>query len=214
MRVLMLGWELPPHNSGGLGVACLQLSKALAQAGADIDFILPHHGGQKYDFMRVTSALNHGVTSVIAGNAYDSYRYMLDDGSFFDVNIHDQQFAYAQMVGRIVDTMEFDIIHAHDWLTFRAALLARQKKNVPLVLHVHSIERDRAGGHQGNPWVREIEATAMLLADHIIAISERTKRMIVEDYHIPADKIEVVYNGLDASSVEPLDENNAYRYLE
>ncbi|MGH7156888.1 MAG: glycosyltransferase family 4 protein [Candidatus Saccharimonadales bacterium] len=215
MRVLMLGWELPPHNSGGLGVACLQLSKALANAGADIDFILPHYrNGHKYDFMRVTSALSSGISSVVAGNAYDSYRYILDDGSYFDVNIHDQQAAYAHMVGRLVERMQFDIIHAHDWLTFRAALLARQKKNVPLVLHIHSIERDRAGGAEGNPWVREIEATAMLLADHVIAISERTKRMIVEDYKIPADKIEVIHNSLDISSVEPLDERNAYHYLE
>ena len=214
MKVLMLGWELPPNNSGGLGVACLQLSEALAKAGADIDFILPFHHEPRYNFMRVTSALKQGVRSITATNVYDSYRYMLDDGSFFDVNVHDQQAAYAQLVGRLVDTMEFDVIHAHDWLTFRAALLAREKKNVPVILHVHSIERDRAGGNPGNPWVREIEATSMLLADHVIAVSERTKRMIVEDYHIPADKIDVVHNSIDISSLEPTDEQNAYRYLQ
>lgn len=213
MRVLMLGWELPPNNSGGLGVACLQLSKALAYAGADIDFILPHYHEPKYDFMRVTSALKQGVRAIVPTSVYDSYRYLLEDGSFFDVNIHDQQAAYAHMVGKLAETMEFDIIHAHDWLTFRAALLAREKKNTPLILHVHSIERDRAGGQPGNPWVREIEATAMLLADHVIAVSERTKQMIIDDYHIPADKIEVVHNSIDISSMEPLEEENAYRYL-
>ena len=47
MKILMLGWELPPHNSGGLGVACYHLSKALAQRGASIDFVLPYTA--KYD---------------------------------------------------------------------------------------------------------------------------------------------------------------------
>ncbi|MBX4199595.1 glycosyltransferase family 4 protein [Candidatus Saccharibacteria bacterium] len=210
----MLGWELPPNNSGGLGVACLQLSKALASAGADIDFVLPHYHEPEYDFMRVTSALKHGVKAIVTANAYDSYRYVLNDGSFFDVNIHDQQAAYAHMVGRLVNSIEFDVIHAHDWLTFRAALLARERKNKPLILHVHSIERDRAGGEAGNPFVREIEATSMLLADHVIAVSERTKQMIVEDYHIPADKIEVVHNSMDISDFSPLEEENAYTYLD
>jgi glycogen(starch) synthase len=213
MRVLMLGWELPPNNSGGLGVACLQLSRALSAAGADIDFILPHHPERNYNFMRVTSALKHGVNQVITTNAYDSYRYILDDGSFFDVNTHDQQAAYAHMVGKLVKELGIDIIHAHDWLTFRAGLLARQTKNVPLILHVHSIERDRAGGQTGNPWVREIEATSMLLADHVIAVSQRTKQMIIDDYKIPADKIEIVHNSIDISDLEPLDEQNAYWYL-
>lgn len=209
----MLGWELPPNNSGGLGVACLQLSKALAAAGADIEFVLPHFHEPVYDFMKVTSALKHGVRAIVSAKAYDSYRYLLEDGSFFEVNMHDQQAAYTQMVGRLAETLEFDVIHAHDWLTFRAALLAREKKNKPLILHVHSVERDRAGGESGNPFVREIEATTMLLADHVIAVSELTKQTIIDDYHIPADKIEVVHNSIDVADMAPLDEHNAYKYL-
>lgn len=191
----------------------MQLSKALASAGADIEFVLPHYHEPKYDFMRVTSALRHGVRAIVSAKAYESFRYLLEDGSFFEVNMHDQQEAYAQMVGHLAESLEFDVIHAHDWLTFRAALLAREKKNRPLILHVHSIERDRAGGPDGNPFVREIEATSMLLADHVIAVSERTKQMIIEDYNIPADKIEVVHNSIDIADMEPLDEQNAYRYF-
>ncbi len=213
MKVLMLGWELPPNNSGGLGVACLQLSKALASAGADIEFILPYSHEPKYDFMRVTSTHNSAVKSVDMIGNYDSYRYYLDNGEFIDISAHDQQAAYAHLVGRIVESREFDIIHAHDWLTFRAALLCREKTGKPLILHVHSIERDRAGGKDGNPLVREIEATAMLLADHVIAVSQRTKDSIVADYHIPADKIEVVHNSIDKSSFESIEDANAYKYL-
>lgn len=213
MKVLMLGWELPPHNSGGLGVACLQLSKALAESGADIDFILPYSSSEKYDFMRVTSVQPSHVRSIAKIKAYDSYKYVLHDGREVHVGVGDQQKAYEVAVGQIVKEMEFDVIHAHDWLTFRAGLRAKAESNKPLIAHVHSIERDRAGGKYGNPLVREIEATTMLLADRIIAVSERVRRMISEDYSIPMDKIEVVHNSIDKSFLEPLDEDNAYRYL-
>jgi len=209
----MLGWELPPNNSGGLGVACLQLSKALAEAGADIEFVVPYYHPDEYSFMKVTSAARGKFKPLDILGVYDSYRYYDSNGSPFDLKVTDQQSAYAAMVANLVEATEFDVIHAHDWLTFRAALLARELSGKPLVLHVHSIERDRAGGNPGNPLVREIEATAMYLADHVIAVSAKTKADIVADYAIPADKIEVVHNSLDASLFEPLDESNAYKYL-
>ncbi len=214
MKVLMLGWELPPNNSGGLGVACLQLSKALTAAGADIDFILPCRHEPNYDFMRVVSAFGTKSFPGWDVKAYESFRYLSEGGDFIDFDMNDQQAVYAKRVGQLVEHMEFDIIHAHDWLTFRAALLVRQKRSVPLVLHVHSIERDRAGGQPGNPWVREVEATAMLLADHILAVSHRTKRMICEEYGVPADKVEVVHNAVDINELAPIEGRNSFSYLE
>jgi glycogen(starch) synthase len=214
MKVLMLGWELPPHNSGGLGVACLQLSKALAKSGADIDFVLPYSSDEKYDFMKITSVQPQNVKSISRLHAYDSYKYTLNDGSEVRVNVADQQQAYEIAVGQIINEKEFDVIHAHDWLTFRAGLRAKQQTGKPLIAHVHSIERDRAGGKYGNPLVREIEYMAFLMADHIIAVSGRVKDMIAEEYSIPKSKIEVVHNSIDQSLLEPLDDNNAYQFLE
>jgi glycogen(starch) synthase len=214
MKVLMLGWELPPHNSGGLGVACLQLSKALAKSGADIDFVLPYSSDEKYDFMKVTSVQPENVKHISKLHAYDSYKYILQDNSEVSVTVTDQQQAYEIAVAQIINKKEFDVIHAHDWLTFRAGLRAKQQTGKPLIAHVHSIERDRAGGKYGNPMVREIEYMAFLLADRIIAVSGRVKKMIAEDYSIPEDKIEIIHNSIDPSFLEPLDSNNAYRYLE
>ena len=214
MRVLMLGWELPPHNSGGLGVACYHLCKALSKKSVDIEFILPYHAPFEEDFMTVTAAHPQGAKVVLANaSAYDSYKYVYEDGHEEWVDIVGQQRAYEHAVARLVEEREFDVIHAHDWLTFRAGLRARQVKNVPLILHVHSIERDRAGGQSGNPLVREIEATALLLADRIVAVSQLTKNAIIEDYGVPADKIEVVHNSVDHDSFLALDTDNAYRYL-
>jgi glycogen(starch) synthase len=206
MKVLMLGWELPPHNSGGLGVACYQLCKALAKKDIDIEFILPYSAKHDADFMEVTAAHPQDVLTVKeAGGVYDSNKYIYEDGHEEWLDIVGQQFMYEKSVAKLVESRQFDVIHAHDWLTFRAGLRARMYSNCPLILHVHSIERDRAGGKVGNPLVREIEATAFMMADRIVAVSQITKDMIVEDYGIPAEKIDVVHNSIDG--------HNAYHYL-
>lgn len=211
----MLGWELPPYNSGGLGVACYQLCKSLVSRGADIDFILPYSADHKIDFMRINAAHPQDVTEVIqAGVAYDSYKYIHTDGREEWVDMFGQQALYERAVERMVDEVEFDIIHAHDWLTFRAGVRARERSGKPLIVHIHSVESDRAGGGQGNPLVREIEATTMLLADKVIAVSNHTKQAIIREYHIPADKIQVVHNSIDLDDVEQLDGQNAYGYLD
>lgn len=211
----MLGWELPPHNSGGLGVACYQLCKALSRRGADIEFILPYSADHGIDFMRVNAAQPQDVIEVIkSGIAYDSYKYIHSDGHEEWVDMFGQQLAYEKSVDRIVEIAEFDVIHAHDWLTFRGAMRAREKTGKPMILHVHSIESDRAGGSHGNPLVREIEETAMLLADRIIAVSGHTKHAIVREYGIPANKIQVVHNSLDTVEIQPSQDENVYRYLE
>ncbi len=214
MKILMLGWELPPHNSGGLGVACYQLCKALAQKDIDIEFVLPYTAPHDIDFMEITAAHPQGASVVMeAGGVYDSQRYITEDGTETWLDIVGQQAVYERSVARLVENKEFDVVHAHDWLTFKAGLRAKAAKNCPLVLHVHSIERDRAGGGSGNPLVREIEAMAFLMADRIVAVSGHTKRMIMQDYAIPGDKIEVVHNSIDRELMVPLDDDNSYKYL-
>ncbi len=215
MKVLMLGWELPPHNSGGLGVACYQLCKALSKKSVDIEFVLPYTAEHKCEFMRIKAAHPQDVTVVQkAGLAYDSFKYIKATGEVEWVDLYDQIAIYEKAVERITEESEFDVIHAHDWLTCRAALRAKEKSGKPLIVHMHSVEADRAGGHgKGNPLVREIERMAMLLADRVIAVSGHTKRAIMREYDIPADKIDVVHNSIDHSWYEPLDDHNAYRYL-
>ncbi len=215
MKILMLGWELPPHNSGGLGVACLQLCKSLSGKGADIEFVLPYSAEHDVDFMRVSAAHPQNVHEVLkSGIAYDSYKYVYSDGHEEWVDIYGQQQIFERSISHVVEDLEFDIIHAHDWLTFRAAIRAKELSGKPMILHVHSIESDRAGGGHGNPLVREIESLSMMMADRVIAVSNHTKKAIIREYDIPADKIEVVHNSIDMSDVRPLDEDNTYRYLE
>lgn len=212
----MLGWELPPHNSGGLGVACYQLCKALSNKGVDIEFVLPYTADHDIDFMKINAAHPQDVEAVLkAGIAYDSFKYVKKTGEVEWVDLFGQSAIYEKAVERIVKLAEFDVIHAHDWLTCRAALRAKEISGKPLIVHIHSIEADRAGvEHGGNPMVREIESMSMLLADKIVAVSNHTKKAIVREYNIPADKIDVIHNSFDVDSLLPESGSNAYAYLD
>jgi len=214
MKVLMLGWELPPDNSGGLGVACYQLCKKLAEKDTDIEFVLPYRSDLAVSFMKVTAAYPQDAQAVMkAGSAYESLRYVFASGDEAWLDIFGQEQLYEQAVGRLVASRQFDIIHAHDWLTFRAAIKAKQVAGVPLIVHVHSTESDRAGGNYGNPLAREIEALGLMLADHIIAVSQKTKNSIVHDYAISPDKITVIHNSIDKFELPKLETDNIYHYL-
>lgn len=214
MKILMLGWELPPHNSGGLGVACYQLCKSLASNDTDIDFIIPYEADHNIDFMNIIPAIPQGVDSIYkSGMAYDSSKFVYDDGSMEEVSIFDQFHAYSLAALKIAETREFDVVHAHDWLTFRAALLIKQQIDCPIILHVHSVESDRSGSIDGNPLVKEIEELAMHVADEIIAVSQHTKNKIIADYNIPEQKIKVVHNSIEASINIPEKDTNSYVFL-
>jgi glycosyltransferase involved in cell wall biosynthesis len=167
--------------------------------------------------MRINAAHPQDVERVMqAGIAYDSFRYFKTNGEVQQVDLFGQVTIYEQAIERIVQLAAFDVIHAHDWLTCRAAIRAKMLTGKPLIVHLHSVESDRAGHpYGGNPLVREIEELSLLLADHIIAVSQLTKDVIIREYNIPAEKIEVVHNHYDPSGLLPAEgAGNAYSYLE
>ena len=218
----MLGWELPPHNSGGLGVACYHLAKALALKGTSIDFVVPYSAKHpEIDFMKVHSATKLSPLERYGLGAYDS-NFLLDKKEGSQINdlkdIRDVQRHYTRFVERLITkkNASYDAIHAHDWLTMEAGIRAKQLADVPLIVHVHSTEFDRSGGGSGNPIAREIEYQGLLVADRIIAVSQVTKNIIIQQYNIPADKIEVVHNAIDVSSFDDGYEydRRTYKYLE
>lgn len=214
MKILMLGWELPPHNSGGLGVACYQLCKSLSKTGADIEFVLPYNADHHIDFMKITAAIPQTVSDAQrSGSAYDSLLYTYKDGRAESASIFGQQQLYATAIADVVKDKAYDVVHAHDWLTFRAALRAKELLGCPVIMHVHSIESDRAGGAKGNPLVREIEGLSLQLADQVIAVSEQTRQAIIREYDVPPEHISVVHNSIDAAAFESTSLDNAYTYL-
>ena len=217
----MLGWELPPHNSGGLGVACYHLSKALANEGASIDFVVPYAAPHDdIDFMNVRSATHFSPIHKFGMGAYTTDTTTVK-GIPVEIpgvpsSIREVQSKYTQYIETLVETEQYDIIHAHDWLTTEAGIRAKELFDIPLVIHVHATEFDRAGGESGNPLIHEIEYQGLMMADRILAVSDITKNIIVDKYQIPAEKVEVVHNAIDTTSFDDtyVYDKRTYTYLE
>jgi glycogen synthase len=109
---------------------------------------------------------------------------------------------YAELVREIAECdNEFDVIHAHDWMTYPAALAAAEVSHKPLVVHVHSTERDRSGANI-NDRIYHIEREGMHRANRIITVSRYTQQMCMEHYSVDAKKIHVVYNAIQPFSIQ------------
>lgn len=103
---------------------------------------------------------------------------------------------YAVVAAEIARQYSFDVIHAHDWLTFLAGMEAKTVSGKPLIVHVHATEVDRAGKDHLDERIFAIEQRGMLAADVVIAVSHWTKNIITQKYGIAADKVHVVHNGV------------------
>lgn len=249
MKVLMFGWEFPPHISGGLGTACFGLTRALAQESISVHFVVPKaYGDEEFP---VIGAADFAITEDIGVNAEDSVsvreagavtmigvrsnltpyasteentdivKQWSWEFSRTGVNVKgsktrgveltgkygprllDEVYHYATVAAAISHQFDFDVIHAHDWLTYLAGIEAKKETGRPLVIHVHATEFDRAGADNIDHRVFEIEKQGMKQADIIIAVSQWTKDIIVDKYDVDAGKVRVVHNGI--TTLPPLD---------
>lgn len=238
MKVLMFGWEFPPHISGGLGTACFSMTEALVKQGTDILFVIPNRQKDEKDngtkilganevkinlqtsitkefhkhvsFIEVNSRL---VPYIGVEDYYNivnrsfSEKEQIVENSFrcFDFqggykeNLMDEVEKYAITAETIARENDFDVIHAHDWLTYKAGIVAKKVSGKPLVVHVHATEFDRSG-QVVNPTVFNIEKEGMAMADKIITVSNYTKKIVVEKYLQDASKVITVHNGIDENT--------------
>lgn len=202
----MFGWEFPPHNSGGLGIACYGLSKSLQSANVSVTFVLPKKlDGLEHDFLKIIFANIRNIKfrrvqtlihPYITPLLYDEYLRTAQEHELYGLNLFDEVRRYG-LEARIIGGEEhFDVIHAHDWLSFRAGIEAKRVSGKPLIVHVHSTEFDRTGGHP-NQYIYDEERYGLHAADCIVAVSQYTKNVIVLHYGISNDKVVVVHNGID-----------------
>ncbi len=202
----MFGWEFPPHNSGGLGTACYGLTKALSRQDVNVTFVLPKKlGGLEHDFLKIVFAniRNIKVREIktllhpyINAELYDEYLRTAPEDKVYGLNLFDEVRRYGLQARLIAADEEHDVIHAHDWLSFRAGMEAKRVSGKPLIVHVHATEFDRTAGNP-NQYIYDEERRGMHAADCIIAVSQHTKNIIVEHYGIAHDKVTVVHNGID-----------------
>lgn len=230
MKALMFGWEFPPHILGGLGTASYGLTKGMSrQTDMDITFVIPKPwGDEDTSFLKiigmsqvpivfrnvdrdyVESRIGHVMKPELyyhlRNHIYADFNYLYTDdlgciefsGRYPD-NIYEEINNYSILAGVVARADNYDIIHSHDWLTYPAGIHAKQVTGKPLVIHVHATDFDRSRGNV-NPQVYGIEKNGMDHADHIMCVSELTRRTVIEKYHQHPDKVTAVHN-----AVTPLD---------
>jgi glycosyltransferase involved in cell wall biosynthesis len=265
MRVFMLGWEFPPHISGGLGTACHGLTKGLSEIGVDVSFVLPtavpvgtsshvrfrtpqnlSAGGrqvvetgqgsepagrhvtvhqlpavlqaysQPEDFQQVLEQLTPDQRRMMGlpepdenghltaedfadaspGNPTASRQFLRGAGINYGGDLMGQVYKYARLAVELARNESFDVVHAHDWMTFPAGMAVAAACRKPLVVHIHSTEFDRSGDNV-NQQVYEIERMGAQSADRSICVSHLTAGLLSKHYGVPKDRLEVVYNAVD-----------------
>ncbi|MCF6184064.1 MAG: glycosyltransferase [Bacteroidales bacterium] len=294
MRVLMFGWEFPPHISGGLGTACYGLTKSLSTFDdIEILFVVPKLYGDEDN--KVAELINAGNITVkqhkisfkdIINNKetyFNSTHYtnktnkvnkLLKNIEYIEVKsklqpylsqeefdlflkekklegtnlkidktgklyyekngiikeielaeteelyseeekrykftgkygpaLLEEVYYYAQVAKIIARENDFDIIHAHDWLTNAAGIAAKEVSGKPLVIHVHATEFDRGGFDRTDSRVYALEKAGMDAADKILTVSNLTRNTVIGQYGINPKKVKTVYNAVEPQKAEKI----------
>ena len=244
MRVLMFGWEFPPHIAGGLGTACYGIVKGLAYNGVQTLFVMPSASGDedqsaakiinasdvpvesfdstvdefldKVKFVRIGSNMIPYVDPEEFHEMVESERRLQSENltkcigtkfrfsGRYGSNLMEEVAHYAMVGGTIAmeHKDEFDIIHAHDWLTYLAGIAAKELTGKPLVVHVHATSFDRGTEDQIDSRVYDIEKRGMMAADKVIAVSDLTRNIVINKYGIDPEKVVTVHNAVDFSGRE------------
>ena len=125
----------------------------------------------------------------------------------YGANLMEEVARYA-MVGATIAMQykdQFDVIHAHDWLTYLAGIAAKQLTGKPLVVHMHATSYDRASDDQVDTRVVDLETKGMMAADKVMAVSELTRNICINRYGIDPDKVVAVHNAVDFTGREKLE---------
>ena len=242
MRVLMFGWEVPPHIAGGLGTACYGIVKGLAHNGVQTMFVMPSASGDEdrsaADIINASEIPVEVSSTMNVDDFLDKVQFVhigtnmvpyLDPAEFHslveedrkrqvrDFSIHygqtykfsgkygsnlmEEVARYAMVGGTIAMTHkgEFDVIHAHDWLTYMAGIAAKRLSGKPLVVHVHATSFDRSSDNNIDTRVYDIEKRGMEAADRVITVSDLTRNIVITKYGIDPSKVVTVHNAVDFS---------------
>ncbi len=152
--------------------------------------IVPYLNNEQ--FLQYSSEITQPVNLKRESTFYSNFEFTGQYGK----DLMNEVWNYALAASEVAQANSFDIIHAHDWLSFPAGLLAKQVSGKPLIAHVHATEFDRSGENV-NREVFEMEQQGMRLSDKVIAVSEFTRQIIINRYGIPADKVEVIHNAVE-----------------
>jgi glycosyltransferase involved in cell wall biosynthesis len=218
VRVLMLGWEFPPYFAGGVGVVCEAMTRALARHGTEVTYLMPRSPARGSEpGVRVLSIDAPGAAielvelpSVLVSYATTPGTRTIsvpgeprasspDPAPLYGPNLLEEVDRFADAAARFVREhgLAFDLIHAHDWTTFRAGVALKALTGRPLAVHVHITEFDKSGGQHADSRVWALEHEGMTRADRVIAVSRRIAERCIASYGVDPARLRVVYNAVD-----------------
>ena len=244
MKVLMFGWEFPPHIAGGLGTACYGMTKGLAENGVEVLFVMPSASGDEDqssvriinasdvscrmvsddidEFLGKVSFLHIG-SNMVPYVSPEEFPYVVEEERLrqknefriqfgskyrfsgkYGKNLMEEVARYAAVGAEIAMENDFDVIHAHDWLTYFAGIAAKRVSGKPLVIHVHATEFDRSGENI-NTEVYGIEKRGMEEADRVITVSDLTRNIVINKYGIDPAKVVTVHNAVDFGGCDDME---------
>lgn len=193
----MIGWEFPPAKTGGLGTHCYELVKNLSKKNIHVLLLIPKR----------TENVKHNIPNVeiveVGSVALNPYNSVKPEGSTFEKgygwNFFEEVKAFNKKCVNVAKNKKFDVIHCHDWMTINAGIDIKKETAKPLVFTVHSTEYDRTANIYPMDFIVDIEKRGIHEADKIITVSEWMKKQLIERYGADEKKINVIYNGIDAS---------------
>lgn len=235
MKVLMFGWEFPPHILGGLGTASYGLTKGMSrQKDLEITFCIPKPwGDEDQSFLKIIGMNNTPVVWKDVSWEYVQSRIgqFMDPQLYYDLRDHiyaDFSYRYTndlgciEFSGRYPDNLQEEINN----YSIVAGVVARQQQFD--IIHSHDWLTYPAGIHAKqvsgkpliihvhatdfdrsrgnvNPTVYNIEKNGMDYADHIMCVSELTRQTVIQKYHQDPRKVTTVHNAVTPLSQEILD---------
>jgi len=123
-------------------------------------------------------------------------------GGDYEGDVIETTVRYARTARALAQGLDFDVIHAHDWMTYPAGLAIARATGKPLVAHIHSCEFDRSGEHVDHR-IFDIERRGLHGAMKVIAVSQLTKSIVTKRYGVDEHKVHVVYNGVEPGTPQP-----------
>ncbi len=194
MKVLFLGWEFPPHSVGGLGTHSYNIVKALSEKGVIVNVILPFKEHSEIKGVKFLTFESELFESVYDLSTKKEINEMGEKTLYRDVFNEVEE--YKNKALELSSQVEFDVIHANDWVTGRAAIEIKKRTGKKLVATIHSTEYDRTAG---KPWERIAKEEKELIdnADVVVTVSRRLKEEITALYNADERKVSVIYNAIN-----------------
>lgn len=172
----------------------IEVLKELHFVDADLDPYSNEYAGREALEEHVIEKTKKLTTTNNEGNIFSS-------GDLYGISLDKKVLEYTKCVLSLAENMAFDVIYAHDWMTFAAGVELKKRTGKPLVVHVHSLSYDRVGV-EDRSWVYSIEKLGMEQADIVVPVSKYTGRVCAQHYDIDYKKIVPVYNGIDAGDIQ------------